>query len=85
MAGIRKLSGETIRTVLREGLMTAGDVTHAGFCPWNISGEQAIERIERDWTALGRGPNLGEICWLSNTPAGDARAKSSSNTRTSPH
>lgn len=34
-----------------------------------------MEKVERDWRALGRPPDLGDVCWLANTAAGDTRAK----------
>lgn len=71
----QKLSLEIIRHVIKDGLMEAGDVTGHGFHAWNLSADDAIERIEREWAALGRFPTLGEICWLSNTAEGDTRAR----------
>jgi hypothetical protein len=55
--------------------MNAGDVTLDGFKDWDTAPNEVLERVEREWVALGRAPNLGEICWLSNTEAGDKRAR----------
>ena len=57
-----------------EGLVGVGDVTAEGFRPWNLSMDEALKRIEHEWTSLGRWPQIGEICWLSNTEKGDMRA-----------
>lgn len=38
------------------------------FVPWNLSSEQAISRIEKEWSALGREPNIGEIAWFTTAP-----------------
>jgi hypothetical protein len=72
---VQRLSLDIIRGVIKEGLMAVGDVTTQGFHAWVLSTEEALERIEREWKALGRNPSLGEICWLSNTEKGDKRAR----------
>lgn len=64
-----------IKEVMNEGLMQVGDVTDGGFFEWDLSPEDALERVIREWRTLGRSPDLGEVCWLANTPAGDARAE----------
>ena len=69
------LSVQTIRAVVGEGLMQIGDVTEGGFFGWDLKPEAAVEKVARDWIALGRPPDLGDVCWLANTPAGDPRAK----------
>lgn len=74
-AEVQQLSLEIIRKVIKDGLMEVGDVTAQGFHAWDLSADDALERIEREWKALGRNPNLGEICWLSNTEEGDKRAR----------
>jgi hypothetical protein len=66
-----------IAEILRGELMKAGDVTLDGFKEWSMTSTEALDRIAREWKALGRSPNLGEICWLSNTSEGDRRAQSS--------
>lgn len=78
-AELQALSIEIIRNVLREGLMEAGDVTTDGFHRWGLSPNEALQRIEHDWGALGRWPYIGDICWLSNTEEGDGRARQFSN------
>ncbi|NUQ78197.1 MAG: hypothetical protein HUU21_32095 [Polyangiaceae bacterium] len=72
---VQRLSLDIIRAVIKEGLMTVGDVTTQGFQAWALSAEESLERIEREWIALGRNPSLGDICWLSNTEEGDKRAR----------
>lgn len=62
-----------IRHVVMNGLMEVGDVTDGGFFAWDMDPRGAVEKVARDWRALGRSPDLGEVCWLANTPAGDAR------------
>ncbi|MGH7425387.1 MAG: hypothetical protein ACREJP_04405 [Candidatus Methylomirabilales bacterium] len=70
-----------ITAVVTQGLMHVGDVTDGGFFEWDLSPEEAIEMVEREWRALGRPPDLGDVCWLANTAAGDIRAKAISEPR----
>jgi hypothetical protein len=30
-----------------------------------------MDRISREWSDLGKDPNILDICWFSNTAAGD--------------
>jgi hypothetical protein len=60
-----------IRSALRRGEVVAGefvdrDEETAAFVAWEISADQAIEKIEREWAALGREPNLGDVAWFVN-------------------
>lgn len=52
--------------------MELGDLSKEGFCMWNLPIEECLNRVEREWNALGRNPSLGEICWLQNTDKGNA-------------
>jgi hypothetical protein len=61
-----------LRVVLEQDLMRAGAATRSGFRAWPLEGAQALARIERLWTP-GVCPRMGELFWLSSTPAGDAR------------
>jgi hypothetical protein len=36
-----------------------------GFLRWNVSADIAMRRIEQEWSALGREPNIGEIAWFT--------------------
>ena len=74
-AEIRELSIDLIREVLEQGFMRIGDVTKEGFRPWPLSSGDAVLRVRNEWTALGRGPRLGEIFWLENTETGDQRSR----------
>ena len=71
---IKDLSLRVIQEALERDLMTVGDVTSAGFRPWNVPLAEALERVEHAWGIQGKGPNLGEVCWLENTKRGDDRA-----------
>jgi hypothetical protein len=71
---MRDVALEVIAAVLRRGLMKAGDVTKDGFVEWNMMPDESLERITAGWNALAKSPELGEICWLSNTTLGDLQA-----------
>jgi hypothetical protein len=70
---------ETLQLVyemLASGWFDAGFPTPSGreFEPWQLSTEESLARIAREWQALGREPNIGEIVWFSLTPSGEAEA-----------
>jgi hypothetical protein len=70
---VRDLSLKLIREVVQQGLMEIGDLPDQGRCLklWPIAPQQCLDRMEREWDALGRNPSLGEICWLQNTDKGN--------------
>ena len=72
---VREIALMVIAELLHNELMQVGDVTYDGFKEWSVTSTEALDRIAREWNS-GKGPNLGEICWLSNTEEGDRRAKS---------
>ena len=39
------------------------------FLAWTYAPKDALEKIEREWEALGRDPNIGEIVWLNKLDA----------------
>jgi hypothetical protein len=71
---VRESALGLIRLMLIEGGMQAGFPAPdgRGFQPWPVSADQAIRRIEQEWIALGRDPNIGEVVWFNNPadPAG---------------
>ncbi len=71
---VRTVAIATIRELVDDGLVTVGDLTGDGFVPWNLPARECLARIEREWPTR-RSPDLGEVCWLSNTEAGDAFAR----------
>lgn len=65
-----------VSIVVIEGLMVAGAVSEGAFDPWHVSPGDAVERIVREWRQVGTRPLLpGDIAWLCNTAAGDARGQ----------
>jgi hypothetical protein len=41
---------------------------------WSLESADTIKRIEDEWRALGRPPNLGDVCWLELTVSGRTHA-----------
>jgi hypothetical protein len=64
----RVLTLRLVRRLLQERGMQVGHPTPDGrqFVPWNISAEEAVDRIEQQWAALGRDPNIGEVAWFTS-------------------
>jgi hypothetical protein len=74
---IREQTLPMIRKLVVGEYMKAGALTEdaPGFVPWNEQGEAAVARIDEEWRALGRDPNIPDICWFENTPRGDQVAR----------
>lgn len=71
---VRRVGLSAVAEVLTRGWMVAGELTEKGFANWNLEPAEAIERIEGEWV-VGTYPELGECCWLANTPAGDLQGQ----------
>src|SRR5580704_9883126 len=68
-ATLRQASLGAIQELQSNGYVRVGDVTRTGFVAWAQSPQESLERIEREWVALGV-PRLGDIGWLENTALG---------------
>ena len=75
---IRDLALKIIREVVQQGLMEVGDLPEQGrrLNLWPMTPQECLNRVEREWKALGRNPTLWEICWLQNTDKGNALGES---------
>ncbi len=84
-AEVLDLALQVIQEALVRNLVDIGDVVGAGshpvyryescsFRPWDLPSGAAMERVRREWLALGRDPTLGEVCWLSLTETGRKQA-----------
>ncbi|NHA16183.1 hypothetical protein [Thioalkalivibrio sp. XN279] len=72
---IREVALEVLGPLLCEGLMEPGTLQeNGGFLAWTCTPERALARIDEEWRALGQEPNIGQVCWFSNTSAGDKAA-----------
>ena len=70
----RRLALQTVRYLLEEGLVDAGELTDTGFRSWTAPPRLDLRRIEQTWQA-GGDLQPGEGCWFSNTAKGDAEAE----------
>jgi hypothetical protein len=73
---IMALAVSSVRKLHEAGTICVGELAKSGFVPWSLPPAASAERIELEWTKLGRDPNIGEICWLDNTVRGDELARS---------
>jgi hypothetical protein len=65
---IRALTLRLVRALLCDLGMQVGHPAPDGrhFVSWDLSPEQAVRRIEKEWSALGREPNIGEVAWFTS-------------------
>jgi hypothetical protein len=58
-----------VQRLLHERGMQVGHPTPDGrhFVSWGLSPDQAVSRIEQEWSALGREPDIGEVAWFTRT------------------
>jgi hypothetical protein len=68
---------EVLRRALERGLVSPGSVEKQAptFIPWNVDPSSAIEQIEQSWRSVGENLQMGDVCWLANTPAGNSLAE----------
>lgn len=64
---IHSVTLRLVRTLLAERGVRVGQPTPDGrqFISWELSPEQAVNQIDKEWTALGRDPNIGEVAWFT--------------------
>lgn len=67
----RAMTLRLIRSLLQVRGMQVGRPAPDGrhFVAWNLSPEQAVSRIEREWVAMGREPGIGEVAWFTSSDA----------------
>lgn len=64
----RTMTLRLIRSLLYERGMQVGHPASDGrhFVAWDLPADQALSRIEKEWSALGRDPNIGEVAWFTS-------------------
>ncbi len=67
---IRALTMQLVRSLLQDRGIVVGHPAPDGrhFVAWNVVPEAAVRRIEEEWSALGREPDIGEIAWFTSVP-----------------
>jgi hypothetical protein len=72
----RRVVIDIIRNLLTSDRIGAGQFTRDGdemvFEFWSLSPDEAVDRIGREWDALGRDPIPGEVVWLTSLENGGA-------------
>lgn len=71
-ARVRALTMQVVGRLLSERRARPGAPTDdgRGFTPWDLSSDQALGRIEQEWDALAREPDIGEIVWFDSLTGG---------------
>jgi hypothetical protein len=64
----RELTLRLVECLLGERGMEVGQPAPNGrqFISWGLTPQQALSRIEQEWSALGRDPNIGEVAWFTS-------------------
>lgn len=78
-AEVVQVTTEIIGELLDAGYAIVGNVAKDDegilyISSWGLESADTIKRIEDEWRALGRPPNLGDVCWLELTESGRAHA-----------
>jgi hypothetical protein len=65
---VREVTLRLVRQLLQDRGMQVGQPAPDGrhFLAWGLSPNEAVHRIEQEWSALGREPSIGEVAWLTS-------------------
>jgi len=65
-ADIQATSLQVVEKLIERGVDLVDYHEGRGWAKWpEQSVEAKLARIQREWNALGRAPNLGDICWFT--------------------
>lgn len=67
---VKRLTLALLEKWLNSGQIEVGSFDPPGgerFVCWSLRPAETIERIRREWDALGRDPDIGEIAWFTKT------------------
>ncbi len=66
----RALTMRLVSSLLHERGIQVGQPAPDGrhFIAWNLPPDLAVNRIEQEWSALGREPDIGEVAWFTSVP-----------------
>jgi len=70
---------EALATLLEHEFIQIGEVSDGGFFEWDVTNDEAIDRVRRAWLALDREPQPGDVCWIANSALGNERARDVAN------
>jgi hypothetical protein len=68
---VKRLTLAFVSEMLRRGFVAGDPPTHEGVRHWDSQDHQyVLRRIDEEWTALGKPPNIVDIAWFDlPTPA----------------
>ena len=73
---------EAVQSMLDDGLIVIGDLVFSGedirYQPWTLPNAEAAKRVGGELDRSGGLPELSGEYWMSNTPKGDAVARTDS-------
>lgn len=74
---VREYGMAMVCNLVLPGYMRPGQLTNSapGFREWEYRPDRSVILIDQRWRALGRDPNIPDICWFANTPSGDEVAR----------
>lgn len=55
---------QLISEAMKKGNIVIGQFNNENFHVWEVSPEEALKRIEKEWKELKRPLNIADICWL---------------------
>ncbi|HVX90857.1 MAG TPA: hypothetical protein VHC20_04480 [Candidatus Paceibacterota bacterium] len=70
-AAVFETTMNLLSTWLHEGKIVAGSFDTRidnDFHVWQMSPDEALARIAREWRGLGHDPNLGDVVWITTAP-----------------
>jgi hypothetical protein len=73
-AATQALTLRLVRSLLDERGMQVGHPAPDGqhFVRWDLPPAEAVRRIEQEWSALGREPDIGEVAWFTSPEAAES-------------
>ena len=65
---IQTVTLQLVRDLLQDPDMQVGHPAPDGnhFVAWDLPADQAVDRIEHEWAALGHEPDIGEVAWFTD-------------------
>jgi hypothetical protein len=74
----RAMTLRLVRRLLHDRGVQVGHPAPDGrhFVPWGVPPDQAVRRIETEWSALAREPDIGEVAWFTSVQESPEEAPS---------
>jgi len=73
---VRRFALTVVAELVMDGCVEPGTLTGGGgFDVWEGTPSEWLDRITAEWPPGGATPNVGDVCWFSNTERGNALGK----------